>query len=227
MSLSRLVAGLLHDVLRLSPHIPVVMPGLDPGIHPSSKGVSRRRWIAGSSPAMTACALVSASPPNQRFVSAVPATGALSCSCASSNSFSMPSLSLPVVEGILCSAELDRRKRVGRSLNAGPRRAARDEHLACFLGLAGLVARGDAALLQAAGFRPALGLLRLRRRRRIDDRRQDVMARHGLAPKPLRDLAGDSPQAASYKSVIRALPRFRMFRRGWRRRAEIKRAGER
>jgi hypothetical protein len=33
---------------------PLVMPGLDPGIHPSSqKGSFRRRWIAGSSPAIT------------------------------------------------------------------------------------------------------------------------------------------------------------------------------
>jgi hypothetical protein len=31
----------------------LVMPGLDPGIHLLRKNVSRRRWIAGSSPAMT------------------------------------------------------------------------------------------------------------------------------------------------------------------------------
>src|SRR5712664_4810013 len=31
----------------------LVMPGLDPGIHPSSQDHFRRRWIAGSSPAMT------------------------------------------------------------------------------------------------------------------------------------------------------------------------------
>jgi hypothetical protein len=31
----------------------VVMPGLDPGIHPFVKEIFRRRWIAGSSPAMT------------------------------------------------------------------------------------------------------------------------------------------------------------------------------
>jgi hypothetical protein len=31
----------------------LVMPGLDPGIHPSSQEFFRRRWIAGSSPAMT------------------------------------------------------------------------------------------------------------------------------------------------------------------------------
>jgi hypothetical protein len=30
------------------------MPGLDPGIHQSSQEHFRRRWIAGSSPAMTA-----------------------------------------------------------------------------------------------------------------------------------------------------------------------------
>jgi hypothetical protein len=31
-----------------------VMPGLDPGIHrPSQESFLRRRWIAGSSPAMT------------------------------------------------------------------------------------------------------------------------------------------------------------------------------
>jgi hypothetical protein len=30
-----------------------VMPGLDPGIHQSSRRVLRRGWIAGSSPAMT------------------------------------------------------------------------------------------------------------------------------------------------------------------------------
>jgi hypothetical protein len=29
------------------------MPGLDPGIHPSSKGSREKRWMAGSSPAMT------------------------------------------------------------------------------------------------------------------------------------------------------------------------------
>jgi hypothetical protein len=32
----------------------LVMPGLDPGIHHSSQEHFRRRWIAGSSPAMTA-----------------------------------------------------------------------------------------------------------------------------------------------------------------------------
>jgi hypothetical protein len=31
----------------------LVMPGLDPGIHPSSHKFFRGRWIAGSSPAMT------------------------------------------------------------------------------------------------------------------------------------------------------------------------------
>ena len=31
----------------------LVMPGLDPGIHQSSQDHFRRRWIAGSSPAMT------------------------------------------------------------------------------------------------------------------------------------------------------------------------------
>src|SRR5665213_1260052 len=31
----------------------LVMPGLDPGIHPLHKKFFRRRWIAGSSPAMT------------------------------------------------------------------------------------------------------------------------------------------------------------------------------
>jgi hypothetical protein len=31
----------------------IVMPGLDPGIHHLRKSMFRRRWIAGSSPAMT------------------------------------------------------------------------------------------------------------------------------------------------------------------------------
>jgi hypothetical protein len=40
------------------PHNTIVMPGLDPGIHPSrknifSQNVFEKGWIAGSSPAMT------------------------------------------------------------------------------------------------------------------------------------------------------------------------------
>ena len=34
---------------------PVVMRGLDPRIHPLSKKRLFKRWIAGSSPAMTNC----------------------------------------------------------------------------------------------------------------------------------------------------------------------------
>jgi hypothetical protein len=34
---------------------PVVMRGLDPRIHPLSKKHFFKRWIAGSSPAMTNC----------------------------------------------------------------------------------------------------------------------------------------------------------------------------
>jgi len=37
----------------LAPQNPPVMPGLDPGIHQSSRKVFRRRWITGSSPVMT------------------------------------------------------------------------------------------------------------------------------------------------------------------------------
>ncbi|MEH2518959.1 hypothetical protein V1279_004532 [Bradyrhizobium sp. AZCC 1610] len=33
----------------------IVMRGLDPRIHPLSENHFFRRWIAGSSPAMTAC----------------------------------------------------------------------------------------------------------------------------------------------------------------------------
>ncbi len=74
-----------------------------------------------------------------------------------------------------------RRKRVPR-MNGSLRRRARCEDLAGFLGFADISARGRAALLQRARARAALGLLRLRRRRRLDDRRQDVMARHGVVP---------------------------------------------
>src|SRR5829696_5408394 len=37
----------------MAPKIQLVMPGLDPGIHHSSQEHFLRRWIAGSSPAMT------------------------------------------------------------------------------------------------------------------------------------------------------------------------------
>src|ERR1700737_1731035 len=37
-----------------APPPPSVPPGLDPGVHPLRDKLLRRRWIAGSSPAMTA-----------------------------------------------------------------------------------------------------------------------------------------------------------------------------
>jgi hypothetical protein len=43
----------------------IVMPGLDPGIHPSSQKRFRGGWIAGSSPAMTEKALTVNAPPTR------------------------------------------------------------------------------------------------------------------------------------------------------------------
>jgi len=41
-------------ILNFAPRNALVMPGLDPGIHPSSSYVSfEERWITGSSPVMT------------------------------------------------------------------------------------------------------------------------------------------------------------------------------
>src|ERR1700710_1103503 len=48
---SRACSGRLESVL--APPTGVT-PGLDPGVHPLRKNILRRRWIAGSSPAMTA-----------------------------------------------------------------------------------------------------------------------------------------------------------------------------
>src|ERR1700722_7152361 len=92
---------------------------------------------------------------------------------------------------------LGRRRR--RRQGAGAARRRRVRGLAGFLGLVDL-----AGTLGVAHAAPASGLLRLRRRRRIDDRRQDMMARHGPSPVALPHLAGDSRRAASYKCVIPA-----------------------
>ena len=49
--------GIMQDVLPGRPCRPLVMRGLDPRIHLLRKKSLRRRWIAGSSPAMTAVLL--------------------------------------------------------------------------------------------------------------------------------------------------------------------------
>src|ERR1700692_32666 len=73
-------------------------------------------------------------------------------------------------------------------------------------GLAGLFGRvdvvGRALALDGPDAASALGLLWLRRRRRIDDRRQRMVARHGFAPLAGPHLAADSVSAATDKSVM-------------------------
>ena len=51
--LLKIEVGACEAILNLTPRNALVMPGLDPGIHQSSRRVFRRRWITGSSLAMT------------------------------------------------------------------------------------------------------------------------------------------------------------------------------